>query len=653
MPLSQTQTNTVYDWAMMTIPDNTTLYIGPGVTIQGPTFSQSTSRAIFTNSNMFSNSVSVTGSSYVNGTGDLTPSYLITFTTATAHGYQPGQYVMIKGDTSSYGYNKTWLVYSVTATTFTVLEYYGTVGHSTTPGTLSGTVIAYLANSNIHLICDGIISNQQNTNNPSWMASNWSGYTRTAILWNKFGRIQQEANFVNTACCTAMANGDWFICNRNSLINGALGFQIEGPFKKATLQNLYGEGSEEEVIVKTNESNSGYHFNDQNGTSNSTGNVEDVTIDGLVTMHNAIRAVCLLVGNGFTLGRFSLRNLHKKFAGAATVYIQGCTSQTGNIGECDIQDINIVPVPGTLGVFIDPVINASININRLRMNQWQVKGGNGCSGYYNTQNAGMLYVGPSSSACTINEIELNNSYVEHDTTQATAAMNSISLAQAGWTIGDIICSNADFVGTGATQTMNGVQTTGTITACKFIQVNNCTVTNGNANGSIVSNSLSGLTIEQIGSRSFVTGGGNTGMVNSSVSCTIRSINCDDLGNNTPITSHGGSGAQTFNLYLSNCKTGSYMATGWTASQPVTVNVYSGGGNTGTPPRTNVSGNTYNFIGNCADMGVDITTIARTTGTIIKNTAAAAGTIVQNNLVVSDATGAANSWHQMTVPTNVY
>jgi hypothetical protein len=62
--------------------------------------------------------------------------------------------------------------------------------------------------------------------------------------------------------------------------------------------------------------------------------------------------------------------------------------------------------------------------------------------------------------------------------------------------------------------------------------------------------------------------------------------------------------------------------------------------------------TWNFVSNCADIGVDISTIARQDGTIIYNTNAALGTLASAGLVTCQGT-AANSWRLMGDPTLRY
>jgi|WetSurMetagenome_2_1015567.scaffolds.fasta_scaffold00310_32 hypothetical protein len=63
--------------------------------------------------------------------------------------------------------------------------------------------------------------------------------------------------------------------------------------------------------------------------------------------------------------------------------------------------------------------------------------------------------------------------------------------------------------------------------------------------------------------------------------------------------------------------------------------------------------TLTFKGEDIAIDVGATGVSRTAGAKLKNTAAGRGTLVQNELVVCDTTAAANSWHQVTVPTNVF
>lgn len=93
-----------------------------------------------------------------------------------------------------------------------------------------------------------------------------------------------------------------------------------------------------------------------------------------------------------------------------------------------------------------------------------------------------------------------------------------------------------------------------------------------------------------------------------------------------------------------------------AAGTAVISLTSGGGNiltagawlafpSGTP--------TVSLFGHDIKADVGLTNVLRTAGSYCFNNGAARGTLVQNNLVTCDATGAANSWHQNTAPTNVF
>jgi len=69
---------------------------------------------------------------------------------------------------------------------------------------------------------------------------------------------------------------------------------------------------------------------------------------------------------------------------------------------------------------------------------------------------------------------------------------------------------------------------------------------------------------------------------------------------------------------------------------------------GTSPVFTIGAGTFTFNPQGWDLSVDpsATGVNRGAGNFCKNAAAAAGTLVQNNLIVCDATGAANSWKQL-------
>jgi hypothetical protein len=62
--------------------------------------------------------------------------------------------------------------------------------------------------------------------------------------------------------------------------------------------------------------------------------------------------------------------------------------------------------------------------------------------------------------------------------------------------------------------------------------------------------------------------------------------------------------------------------------------------------------TWNFYGNCLDIGVDLSSIARRSGTIIFNTNSALGTLAAAGPVVGQGTSS-NSWRLMGDPTKQY
>jgi len=134
--------------------------------------------------------------------------------------------------------------------------------------------------------------------------------------------------------------------------------------------------------------------------------------------------------------------------------------------------------------------------------------------------------------------------------------------------------------------------------------------------------------------------------------TINVIGCEFNGGQTLIAN---TGTQNLNININ----------GLNSISPTTglFNFYSSAGATYT---MNVAGltftgtlfanqtGTYNFSNPDASMPIDITKIARLAGALAKhNGGTAAGTIVTNNLCVCDATGAANSWKQLSNTTLVF
>jgi hypothetical protein len=644
LPFTQLQTNTIADWAMMTIPDNTTLYIGPGVNLVGPPSSQSYQKSMFVNSNMLSNLVNVQSAAYVAGTGDDVQSIFITFQ-AAGHSYKAGQYVLIKGDTSGYGYNRVWLVDSVVAgVSFTVRDYY-----SMTPLALSGTVISYLANSNIRVICDGLINMRANQNYPAWMNN---PYTRSAMVFNKIGRIQVEANFFNVGICMAFCNADDVIVDRLSHIDGALGVCLDGPLRKATIRNVIGKGTEECVLIRNEDTNTvNWYLADQNGTVNSFGNVDDVTIDGVSLSENIIRGVAILPGGGYTIGRVSMKNVYQRYARAQILTIYGHPGSTGTLNELDISDVNITPYYiGQLGqpmLVIDGQTTGTMNIGKIQLDRIVAKGGDGCVGFATSDGAGLIgaYAG---TAINIREISINDSYIDMDCNLA-GANGAVYLAATGLAVTEIQAKNFTVNQNGSTNATSMINLG--LSTSSIARINSCKLIGTVGNSPLVNLTTAGHVLYMT---DCANNNGNAAMVYATVGFTGRFDHCQQQTNGGRLMRLNATSA-TFNLAFADCDAQGVFFGGLANAQSNIFNITSGGGNktTGSTWYDVVTGSTFNFSGDCSDWHGDITAISRTAGTIFFNTNAAAGTLVQNNLAVCDATGAANSWHQMTVPTNVY
>jgi hypothetical protein len=120
---------------------------------------------------------------------------------------------------------------------------------------------------------------------------------------------------------------------------------------------------------------------------------------------------------------------------------------------------------------------------------------------------------------------------------------------------------------------------------------------------------------------------------------------------------GGTG-KTFNYQITNIRSSNKIFNfGGATSHTVNVMMQGVISDNFTPASGNMMHSfgttcTWNFLGNCLDIGVDLSSIARQSGTLIFNTNAALGTLGAAGPVVGHGT-AANSWRLMGDPTKQY
>lgn len=633
-------------YGVLLADDYTILDIGIGTTLsQRP--SPEVTVPLISNKYARGNKFAVT--SIVAGAQDAQGKYTVINATIPGHDFAPGQFVLFKGDTSGF-YSRVWEVQAVAGN---VVTFHG-MAYAAFPNG-SGTIVAYHANAFITIKGEGGISGAYNLTNGT------IGYVNLCmVLFNKVRACayrvrstksyQRGCQFVNFYDCEA-GNGDQVI----SIESGAVGVQVTGPGIGITVSRIYGGNADDKVAVLTYDV-TGAQFYDADGTLNSGGNIDGVTIGELFDHGNSTRTA-MLGADGGRFDNLKVYDIHRHHRGPG----QGVEMEVlngGIFGHVVIEDTELL-CHGKGGTLLG-LTGAATNVNgggiyehiELVRPVMRAAPGSTFSGacetslvfcgsnnygavkkmtvvspsiHYdlaNSANEAPVFGGGNTSRWSWENLEIISPEITHSGTSGRVALFAVGLSN------DL---NSSIRG-GRIKTRQGYGYFVSSGRRYKIRLIDLTVTGMNdllsGNGQVTLDCMlcdfTGMGTGQDGALVRTYGVGTAGTPLEHIISTSQT-----RFGNTFVT--GGLGAYTYIRYRSG---------GGNTSSQVTP-FYNGIDNDGGLSNNN----RYYLYGNCADWSVRLDRIMRTPGAIAQS-ATAVGTIVASNLAVCDATDAANSWKQL-------
>lgn len=572
------------------------------------------------------------------------------------HDFVAGQFILFKGDTTGF-YNRVWEVQAVAGNNVT---FHG-MAYAAFPNG-AGTLIAYHANAFITITGEGGISGAYNLTNGD------IGYVNLcAVLFNKvracayrvrsLKSYQRGCQFVNFYDCEA-GNGDQVI----SIESGAVGVQVTGPGIGITVSRIYGGNADDKVAVLTYDV-TGAQFYDADGTLNSGGNIDGVTIGELFDHGNSTRTV-MLGADGGRFDNLKVYDIHRHHRGPG----QGVEMEVlngGVFGHAVIEDTELVchgkggTLLGLTGAATNNLGGGTYEHIELIRPVMRAAPGTSFSGacetslvfcgsnnygaikkmtvvspsiHYdlaNSENEVPVFGGGNTSRWSWESLEIISPEITHTGTAGRVALFAVGLSadlEASIRGGRIKTRQGYgfFVSSGRRYKVRLIDLTVT-------GMNDLISGNGQATIDCMLCDLTGMGTGQDGALVRTYGAGTSGTPLEHIISTSQT-----RFGNTFVT--GGLGAYTYVRYRSG---------GGNSSSQVTP-FYNGVDNDGGLSNNN----RYYLYGNCADWSVRLDRIIRNPGAIVQANQNV-GTIVATNLAVCDATDAANSWKQLSNTTLNY
>jgi hypothetical protein len=637
---------------ILKIYSDTLFQLSPGVTIKGPS-SPTTCLPLITNSNWRSNKVSI--STMTSSTSSAPYVTTVTVATSTAHGYAANDYVQVKGDTTGY-YNGIWKVYSApTSTSFTFLMF----GVAPTPPAAAGTLIAYAANANFS-IEGGTFDSNLNIADGATLGE----LGRMGSIFNKCGDYTIRTTFNNAGKYGIYyCNSFKAVFDIGSVKGPSSAIQCNGPVEKIHMSGaFFHSGDDIFPLVTDNLGYTQYDLKDADGTKNSDGNIADVIIEDLVIERGGSRTLMLAANAGFSIKRVTMRNMQRSSSLAGLyVFLETQAGETGNF-----EDILIDGLYGNYSTSSNPVISAANtstatqNITNLIVRNIGVHGGE-VDGTPFAFASGVVSFG--NAAANVNGLTIDGVDLDGDLTNSgSSGVQLLGFGGGGGvhTLKDVKISNVSMRCSGTTRSLAGI-TIGSNGAWTRLVMNNVTLSGNLSSFVYCGSTQAGTGTIQI-SNSYADGNGNLSQTivlstgGRSLNLLLSNVVAPDIGNHA-FNVNGGSG-KTFDVRMNNVKAGQKIFDfGGSTSHTINVRLSGVSSDLYTPASGNMltafgTTCTWNFLGNCLDIGVDLANIARQSGTSIFNTNAALGTLGAAGPVVGQGT-AANSWRLMGDPTKQY
>lgn len=539
----------------------------------------------------------------VNFTGNL-PAVLIN---GVSTPLAAGMGLLIKGDTSGY-YSGIWPVLSVNGLSAT----FEVGGNNGVPPAPAGTWIGACANLDI-TITGGLYT--QNANNLSGNAN----YLDHCILIDKVRNPKfQSVRFKdNLKYCVYLSNTQNPLVDEMWADTGSDGVKLHGPtFGTAKISRIGGSYGDDVFSAQTI-ANAPYVATMVPSPAPDTpgGSLNKVTVTDISVAGSTANVVALYVnggnssgGQGWFIDEVEVARIRSESTG--TVF-EAVTEANGIIGRLRTLRINDVFGPGQApgGAIIGITgIGGVLNIGKMTIdgvtNGVQVNG----SVVYGTNGIGMSNVVFGSAAFkNINFYASANTAGQHG--YAVATTGAVTVDQLSFA--DSICqTSAGNSGCALFAPLGNLTTTGVVS---FV---NCEVKGW---ASLLGESSNNTAYSM--QNCFCNGGLALGTFSSGTN-SIYLEGCKSVGaQQAPLMLYGGSD-MNISCTIVGCKAdGAFLNTG--------------GSSTGVISWNNPDGSAP----------IDLSKIQRTAGSIVK-TSVGNGSIVANNMAVCDATGAANSWKQL-------
>lgn len=497
--------------------------------------------------------------------------------------------------------------------------------------------VVYRANSSIILDIQGEIDGGSNTDcvTVPFQALGYIGIQISKIA----SFYIKEINSVGWQTIAMVTQYDKFQVDKTSFQLGAVGYFV-GAGNHAILSSMSQQGGEESYYVFTSESPLGPHFvSDQDNRMSLFGNIGLVELKSVYTFGYTYCAVRINVADGWRIESVVTTgvSVDAPVQKASVVQVENVWNIGGDIGSLVFRDMNIDPTGGSV-LAINPY-SKYINIDSLLFENTNVlKRG---------RNVGLVDAkvidASGTSGSTIGKIGFVDCTFNFDCNLSTTTIPAINLPFAAYNVALFTMDRVKLVGNGNAQALFAVNTPALVSTFTDVTIS------GGADGGHILNATPAHTS---GKKAIFTRCRSVDALTSlymaliQQNFTVELSGCvvDWFGNLVQIQGSG----FTVNATFGACtvpNNGTYLLNG---AAGVTYNIRSMGANIcGSSTHLNSAAGTFNLIGNCADLSVNLNQISRAgSGGALAKSGVSAGTIVVGNLAVCDMTNAAGSWKQL-------
>jgi hypothetical protein len=633
--------------AIIEVGDNTEIEIGAGVIINNLGSAGTASKMMFINKNATSNFVPVVGVTF---THSADPDWwkIVTLNLGATNPYVVGDFVYIRpAYTSPDTTNFIRYIYPVMAVnnsnpaarTITVHMPLG----PTAPVPTVGNLITYKANANIKIHGRGYI--RQATQVREGLPFNATPYIQ--CLMNKSINCEIDVQLIESPGSVSGVLANAFFCTlKNSYSTMANGVMIFGNSYGNTIEGVSGDSKDDLIALFTNGANTPFY--DGNGTQiNSDGDIIGLSIDfqGKEHKNASSRAINFVAaGNniidGVTISNYVGRNLN------GVPFQLNTTSGAGDgrFGVITLKNSTLFPRRGRNFFELGAVTGNTLTLKKLDIDGLTISTGSvdGTTGLCDGRLVNFL----SGGTTVIGEICLRNADVNIDCANTVSASDSalINVSDTS-TIDDINVLDSKFTTTGSTKGLwgvNGGTNTSVLRRATFRNVRG----GFPYKGFLSYSPLSAVPVDVTFDRCVVTHNLTNGLQNGDLPTNSRVIitDCDFSLAAQGAAFFGGSTTATYSLTFGRNYGNTRPLISNTGSNKTHL-IRSSGGNQAAVQAVGGAGNVWTFNGNCSDISAPLAGVTRTAGAFL-TASVNAGTILANNVAICDATGAANSWKQL-------